>query len=457
MPKDDLVRQMGLFDSTMMLVGIVIGSGIFLTTGIMAQSLPSSGMILLAWIFGGLIVLCGALTYAELGAAMPEAGGQYVYLKEAYSPLYGFLFGWQLFLVSMSGAIAALAAAFAEYFGSFFPLLSNQNIIFSTHLNLFNHSHVFSLSMGQLIAVAIIIVLSGINYIGVAPGKIIQDIITLVKIGIIVVFIIFGFTSGTAALANVSFSSTGLNLGQLLIGFGIALIAVFWAFDGWHNINYIAGEIKRPHRNLPYALIWGTLIIILLYVLVNVVYFLALPVEGMTGVVRIAEKAANSLFGRAAAGILSAAVLISIFGALHGAIFVGPRVYYAMAKDKLFFQRAARVHPRFRTPGTAIICQAIWACFLALTGTFEQLFTFAMFINILFWTAAAASVFKLRKKYPELPRPYKTWGYPFTPLVFIIVLTVILINGLIEKPVESLAGLGLAVIGIPIYYVWRKQ
>jgi APA family basic amino acid/polyamine antiporter len=459
--KISLLRQMGVFDSTMMMVGIVIGSGIFLTTGIMAQSIPSAGLILLTWFFGGLIVLAGALTYAEMGAAMPEAGGQYVYLKQAYGPLYGFLFGWNMFLVSMSGSIAALAAAFAEYFGFFFPSLSNQEIIFSTTLNILNHSHVYSLSMGQIIAVTIIIILSGVNYIGAAPGKIIQNILTMVKIGIITAFIILGFTIGTKTRINFDvdalFHPGGLNPGQLIVGCGIALIAVFWAFDGWHNINYIAGEIKKPQRNLPYSLVMGTLIITVLYVSVNVVYLLALPVEEMKGVVRIAEKAANSLFGKATTGVLSAAVLISILGALHGAVFVGPRVYYAMAKDKLFFQRAARVHPRFRTPGFAILCQAIWSCFLCLTGTFEQLFTFAMFINILFWTAAAASVFKLRKKYPELPRPYKTWGYPVTPLVFIIVLLIILVNTLIKKPVESLAGLGLAVIGIPIYYTWRKS
>ncbi len=452
-----LVRQLGLFDSSMVMVGIVIGSGIFLTTGIMAKSIPSGGLILLAWTVGGLLTLAGALTYAELGAAMPEAGGQYVYLREAYGPMAGFLFGWISFLVYMTGGIAGLALAFAEYFGYFFPSLSTNKIIFFSVINLFNHPITYSLSAGQLVGVGVIIFLSIFNYIGVGFGKIIQNLFTILKIGTIVAIIVLGFSIGKGTAVNLSLNPTGMGFGQLIVGFGIALVAVSWAFDGWNNVNFVAGEIKNAKRNLPLTLILGTLGITALYILTNYIYLYALPINDMIGVVRIAEKATSYLFGTSTGAIISAAVIISTFGALNGSILTGPRIYYAMAKDNLFFHRVSRVNPRFRTPGFAILIQAIWAGILTLVGTFEQIFTFAMFVSIIFWIVASTSVFTLRKKYPNLPRPYKTWGYPVIPIVFIAASSGILLNTLIEKPVESLAGLGFTAIGIPVYFYWKRK
>ena len=446
---DALDRQLGLFDSTMMMVGIVIGSGIYLTTGIMAQSLPSVSLLLLAWIFGGLITLIGALIYAELGVAMPEAGGQYVYLREAYGPLAGFLYGWITFLVYLCGSIAALGVAFAEYFGSFFPSLSTKTYLISTDY--------FSLSMGQVVAVVMIISLSGINYIGVAFGKFIQNIFTVIKIGTILVFIVLGFTIGRVSSIEFSINPMNFNLSQVLISFGIVMVAVFWTFDGWNNINFIAGEIRNPKRNLPLALVMGTVLVSLLYLLANVIYFKALPVNEMVGKVTIAESASSALFGTTTTGLLSIAILISIFGALNGTIFVGARVYYAMAKDGHFFEKVAAIHPRFRTPAFAIVIQAVWASVLALTGTFERLLTYVIFVAIIFWIAAAASVFTLRKKYPDIPRPYKTWGYPLVPIIFIVASGGILINTLFESPVESIVGLGFIAIGIPVYYYWKRK
>lgn len=456
----ELVRRLGLFDSTMMMVGIVIGSGIFLITGIMANALPSGGYILLAWAVGGLLVLAGALTFAELGSTFPQAGGQYVYLREAYGHWAGFLFGWILCLVSMGGAIAAAAVGFATYFGYFFPSLSTSNLIFSTTIPIGGDGFQYSLSVGQIVAVLAIVLLSTVNYIGAGLGKTVQNIITVIKIGTMVGFIVLGLTMGRRG-GSIDFSfataSGTPDFSQILIGFGIALIAVSWAFDGWHNINYVAGEIKNPKRNLPLTLVMGTLIITLLYLLINVVYLIALPVEEVSGVARIAEKATGAMFGVGAASLISAAVLISTFGSLNGAIFVAPRVYYAMAKDKIFFKRAAVIHPRFRTPTFAIVIQAVWACVLALSGTYEQLFTYVTVLNIVFWIAGTASVFTLRKKYPDLPRPYKTWGYPIVPMLFIISLFGILVNTLINRPVESIAGLGLALLGLPVYYFWKGK
>ncbi len=456
-PKIGLIRQLGLFDSTMVMVGIVIGSGIFLTTGIMAKSIPSAPLILSAWMVGGLLTLAGALTYAELGAAMPEAGGQYVYLREAYGPLAGFLFGWILFLVYMTGGIAGLALAFSEYFGYFFPSLSTHKILFSLSFTGLKGSFHYSLSAGQLVGVAVILLLSLFNYIGVGLGKMIQNFFTVLKIGTILAIIFLGFAIGKGGRIDFSANPMDLGLGQLIVGFGVALVAVSWAFDGWNNVNFVAGEIKNPHRNLPLALIIGTLGITLLYVLTNYIYLFALPIGEMRGVVRIAEKATTALFGGKTASLISAAVIVSTFGSLNGSILAGPRVYYAMAKDKLFFGRVARVHPRFHTPGFAIFIQAVWASLLTISGSFEQVFTFVMFVAIIFWVAAAASVFTLRRKRPHLPRPYKTWGYPIVPIVFITASSGILINTLMEKPVQSLAGLGFTALGIPAYYYWRRK
>jgi APA family basic amino acid/polyamine antiporter len=437
----------------MMMMGIVIGSGIFMTTGIMAQAIPSAPMILLAWFLGGLLILAGALTYAELGVSLPEAGGQYVYLREAYGPLYGFLFGWKMFLVSMTGSIAALGVAFAEYFGSFFPALSTKEVVFSSRIG--NLS--YTLSRGQLVAVAVILLLTTINYIGVALGKTVQNVLTVVKIGTILVFIVMGFCMAGGTSLDLSLNPEGWSFVQVLTGFGLAFVSVFWAFDGWNNINYVAGEIKNPKRNLKFALIAGTLGITLLYFFTNVIYFFALPLGELKGVVTVAERASSSLFGATAAGLISAMILISILGALNGAIFVGPRVYYAMARDGLFFKRVGGVHPRFKTPGFSLVLQALWASLLALTGTFEQLFTFAMFAGILFWVLAAAAIFTLRKKRPDLPRPYKAWGYPVVPMIFILALSGILLNTLIRRPVESLAGVVLMASGIPVYYMWNRK
>ncbi len=453
-----LVRQLGLFDAIMVMVGIVIGSGIFVTTGIMAKTLPSAGWILLAWGVGGLLTMAGALTYAELGAALPEAGGQYVYLREAYGPMAGFLFGWILFLVYMTGGIAGLALAFAEYFGYFFPALSIQNTLISTHFHGFGLELPITLSAGQLIGVGVIVLLSVVNFLGVVFGKTVQNLLTVLKIGILLVIISFGFTLGKGhGFAFQLRGGTSLEGSSLLMGFGVALVAVIWAYDGWNNVNFVAGEIKNPRRNLPLALILGTLLVTVLYILINIIYFYALPFGETVGVVRIAEKATSALFGTSTGALISAAVMVSVFGSLNGSILTGPRVYYAMARDGLFFRKGERIHPRFHTPGFAIAIQALWASFLTLIGTFEQIFTFAMFMAILFWIAAAAAVFTLRKTRPDLPRPYKTWGYPVVPLVFILASSGILLNTLIERPVEALAGIGLTLAGIPVYFFWRNR
>ncbi|MFH1944852.1 MAG: amino acid permease [Acidobacteriota bacterium] len=451
-----LKRRLGLFDSVMVQVGIIIGSGVFLTTGIMARSLPSPSLILLAWLVGGLLTLAGALTYAELGAAMPKAGGQYVYLREAFGPLAGFLFGWILFLVYMTGGIAALALAFAEYFGSLFPGLDVNRVLLGLTLPV-GRGLRYSLSAGQLVAVGAIAFFSLLNALGVWLGKTVQNGLTVFKIGILAALVGMGFLFGKGQPPSLAIGTSSPGFTALLTGFGVSLVAVAWAFDGWNNVNFVAGEIKNPGRNLPRALMIGTLGVTVLYLLVNYLYLYALPMDEMAGVVRIAEKATGALFGRSTGLWISAAVVISTLGSINGSILAGPRVYYAMSRDGLFFRKAGAVHPRFQTPAASIVVQGIWASVLTIAGTFEQIFTFAMFTSILFWVAGAASVFVLRRKAPDLERPYKTWGYPVVPAIFILCSLGILLNTLLEKPVESLAGLGLLALGFPVYYYWRTK
>jgi len=454
---DGLVRQLGLFDAAMILCGIVIGSGIFTSTGLMAGYLPSPGWILVAWLGGGLLTLAGALTFAELGTALPKAGGHYVYLKEAYGPMWGFLCGWILFLVYMSGGIAALAAAFAEYLGGLWPAVSTSRYLWQIDLLPGGSELVWRVSAGQLIAVAAILFLSWVNWLGVREGKLVQNILTVIKIAVLGVLVVLGLTLGKGSGFDMEWQPAGMGFGQLAMAFGVGLVAVSWAFDGWNNVNFAAGEIVNPSRNLPRALLMGTAGVTILYTLVNVVFFRALPLTEMAGQVRVAELAVDALFGSSVGVVLAGAIIVSILGSLNGSILTGPRIYWAMARDGLFFKSAARVHPQNHTPDRAILLQAVWASILALTGTFSQLFTFVMFVSIMFWIAAAGAVIVLRRKQPDLPRPYKVWGYPWIPLAFILASAGILVSSLLESPVESLAGVGLTLLGIPVFLIWKGR
>ena len=446
-PKLD--RQLGLFDSTMMVVGIVIGSGIFMTTGLMADALPSASLILIVWLLGGLQMLAGALTYAELGAAMPKAGGQYVYLREAYGSLPAFLFGWVAFIAYLTGTNAAIAVAVAEHLGSFYPSISNHNIVIG-----FDY---FSISGGQIFAISLILILSFINYLGILFGKWIQNVFTILKIGSILFFALAGLFISTGNHIDFSINPTSMSMGSILTGMGIALVAVTWTVGGWEYVTFAAGEIKNPKKNLPLALIIGTALILVLYIMINIAYLKVLPMDSLIGELKVGEATAKSLYGPGIAGAFVVVVIISMFGSLNGNILVGPRISYAMAKDKLFFSKAADVHPKFHTPGNAIMIQGLWASVLALSGTFEEIITLVVFVNFMMWIAASSTVFVLRKKQPELERPYKVWGYPYVPAFFIIFSSAIMINTFFESPQQSLMGIGLTLLGIPAYLYWKKS
>ncbi|MBL7073766.1 amino acid permease [candidate division KSB1 bacterium] len=435
----ELIRGLGPWDTTLLVIGNIIGVGIFTTTGVIAGAVHHPGWIMLVWLLGGIASLCGALCYAELGAAIPKAGGDYVYLREAYGPFWGFLNGWTAFWVTFSGSIAVLAVGCVEYLNRFIPGLSPG-------------------IGGQLTAILIIVILSVINYIGLKAGSGVQNGLTILKVTAVLLLVFLGFLVGKGHVENLS-TSSGIPIEKgLFSGLGLGLIGVTFAYYGWAATAYVAGEVRNPQRDLPLSLCLGTGVVILIYLALNAVFLYGLPAEEMAGVINIAEVASVRLFGHRAATFISLAIIVSILGCLNATILTGPRIYYAMAKDELFFRWASRVHLRFRTPALAIILQMVWSCGLVLIlGTFEKLLVFTVFIMVLLSAAVGVGVYVLRVRRPELERPFRVWGYPVTPAIFILVSMWILINTLIERPLEPLRGIIIIVVGMPVYWYWRRK
>jgi APA family basic amino acid/polyamine antiporter len=432
-----LPRVLNLIDITSIVIGGIIGSGIFLVPTDIAAEVKSPLLMIAVWVVGGFLSFLGALALAELGAAIPQAGGIYIYLKEAFGPLLSFLFGWTLFLVIDSGAIATLAVAFSSnylpYFIKMTPLIE------------------------KLVAVAFIVFLAAVNYIGARAGANLQNLLTFIKtagiIGICVV--IFLFAKGNPAnFVEPHPSKFSLSL---LSSFGVALIATFWAYKGWESASYSAGEVKHPEKNLPLGILIGLAGVIIIYILANLAYLYVLPTSAIAGSKRVAADAMLAAVGPAGATIISIIILFSILGAANQNILCSPRVYFAMAKDKLFFEGIAKVHPRYLSPHISIIAISLWSIVLSLSGTFEQLFTYVIFGEWIFFGLTVAAVFVLRKKRPELPRPYKTWGYPVTPAIFVLAAFLISLNSLIKTFWNSMAGLGIILLGIPAYFYWRRK
>ena len=431
-----LLRGLGLKEAVTVLMGSIIGSGIFLTPRAIAQAVPSPGIILLVWIVSGVLTLFGALTYAELGAMMPRSGGQYVYLREAFGPLWGFLFGWTFFLVIQTGSIAAVAVAFAEYSGYFVPL---------------------SPSLIKVVAILCILLLTGVNYVGVRFGGWVQNIFTTLKVGAIVALVVLGFGLGGGSWGNFQPLWGGINQQGLLRAFGVAMVAALWSYDGWNNVGLVAEEIKNPQRNLPIALAFGTLGVVLIYLSANLVYMYALQVGQIAQSQLVAADVARKVIGPLGGAAISGAVLVSTFGTVNGFILAGPRVYYAMARDGLFFKKIGEVHRRFRTPAFSILIQGIWASLLTLTGRFEQLFTYVIFASWIYYAMLVSGAIVLRRKYPSVPRPYKTWGYPIVPMLFVAIALWFVYNTLTTDPRDSLMGLILVLLGLPAYWYWRRR
>jgi basic amino acid/polyamine antiporter, APA family len=450
-----LVRGLGTWDCVLLTIGSVVGTGIFLTPAGMARVLPHGGLMLLVWVAGGLLVLAGALTFSELGTMYPRAGGFYHYLAEAYGPLWGFLYGWTALLVIMSGGIAALGVAFGEYLGSFLPFFATGHVL--AHLRLGPWS--LPLSGGQLAAVLAIVVLTAINHWGLREGAAVQNALTVLKIGSIVLFAVAGLAvrAPVAAHLGAPLPPALRSPGALATACGVAMIAVLWTFDGWYAVNCSAGEIRRPGRDLPRGLLYGTLSITALYVLLDLAYDRALSIPDMAASARVGEAAATALFGPAAARWVSAAVLVSTFGCLASTILYSSRIYLPMAEDGLFFAALARIHPRHRTPVVSLWTQTAWTVLLTVSGTYEQLFTYVIFASFLFHAACAVAVFVLRRRHPDMPRPYRTWGYPVVPALFLLACLLLVGNTLWEEPVESLWGLLLVALGLPAYAVFARR
>ncbi|MBA2303009.1 MAG: amino acid permease [Acidobacteria bacterium] len=448
-PDEGLVRAIGLGSAILLVVGSVIGSGIFLTTGGMAALIPSASLLLAAWTLGGILAIAGGLTYAEMGAMFPRSGGVYVFLREAYGGLPAFLYGWSSLLVVISGSMAAVAAGFAEYLSYFVPAFSTSNIVVALPVPW----GTFSISAGQFVAAASLAVLGAVNYVGVRSGNMLNVVLTAAKVAGLLAIPLMALAAGTVrpALTPV----VPADVVRPVASFGIAMIAVLWTYESWYYVTYAAGEIRDPQRNVPRALVIGVLVLIATYLAVNLAYLHALTIDEMKGVTRIAEKAASTLMGSAGAALVAATVVISTFGCNAAGLLGGSRVLFAMASDGVFLPAASRVHPRYRTPHVAVAALTGWSIVLALSGTYEQLFTYVMFSSILFSVAAGAALFSLRRTHPDQPRPYRAWGYPIVPAVFVLGSAAFVLNTLVERPVESIAGLGLLVLGLPVY--WYSQ
>ena len=447
----ELKRVLGLWTAMSIVVGTVIGSGVFLVPSTMIRAVGSFQTLFVVWIVAGVLSLFGALTYAELAAAMPEAGGEYVYLTQAYGPFWGFLYGWTQFWVAKSGSIATLAAGFYTYLTGFIPALAAT--VFTVPLRIGPGGQFLEVHYGQLVAIAVIFILGFINYFGVESGGNVQLFVTGLKMLLIAGVIFIGLVTSKGTYAHLAQHVPAIGG---IAGFFAALVSALWAYDGWNNVSMVSSEIKNPQRNLPASLIFGTCLVILTYLSINFAYFHVLSPSQVASTHRLAADMMSVLYGRTAAAAVTIAVLISVLAALNGAILSGSRVPYAMARDGLFFRAAATVHPVHRTPANAMVMLCAWACVVVLSGWFDDLYNFVLFGSWILYLMTAVSVIVLRRRQPELPRPYRVIGYPVVPLAFVAVAAALLWSTYQTRPRESLMGLALMAVGIPFYLMWNR-
>ena len=469
-----LQKRINLFDGISIVAGAMIGSGIFIVSADIARNVGSPGWLMVVWLITGIITIIGAISYGELASMMPNVGGQYVYLKEAYHPLLGFLFGWTTFLVIQGGSIAAVAVAFAKFSGVLFPWISEKNILLQLGPLKINST--------MVVAIAMISFLTWLNTRGIVTGKTVQNIFSSTKVIALFGFILIGF------LATKSINSLEINKEVFwqaskigtdnqvipLIGFaliaaiGTALVGSLFAADAWYNVTYISGEVINPKRNVPLSLFFGTLIVSVIYLLTNFVYIKVLPLSGSPdgadvlsrGIQfatddRVATSAMSVVFGDYAAIIMAIFIMVSTFGCNHGLIMAGPRVYYAMAMDGLFFRKVGKLNKN-GVPGFALAIQGFWAVLLCLSGTYNNLLDYVIFAALIFFTLTILAIFVLRVKRPDIPRPYKAFGYPVIPAIYILTTVTIMVILLIYKPGYTFPGLGIVILGIPVFYLWRK-
>ena len=469
-----LKKRVNLFDGIAIVAGAMIGSGIFIVSADIARNVGSPGWLMVVWLITGIITIIGALSYGELASMMPHVGGQYVYLREAYHPLIGFLFGWTTFLVIQCGSIAAVAVAFAKFSGVLFPWITDKNVLIQAGS--------LKITSTMVVAIVMIIFLTWLNTRGIVTGKTVQNIFSSTKVIALLGFILIGFvaTKGINSFEinkEVFWQASKIGQGNQIIplaGFslvaalGTALVGSLFASDAWYNVTYISGEVINPKRNVPLSLLFGTLVVSVIYLLTNFVYIMILPLSGSPdgadvisrGIQfatddRVATSAMFVVFGDYAAIIMAVFIMISTFGCNHGLILAGPRVYYAMAKDGLFFKKVGELNNK-GVPGFAIVVQGVWSVLLCLSGTYSDLLDYVIFAVLIFFSLTILAIFVLRVKKPDIPRPYKAFGYPLIPALYILTTTFIMIILLIYKPKYTFPGLAIVILGIPVFFLWRK-
>ena len=487
-PEQELIKGLGLTSATTLVMGSMIGSGIFIVSADIARLVDSPGLLILAWVVTGFMTVSCALAYGELAAMMPKAGGQYVYLRESLGPLWGFLYGWTMFLVIQTGTIAAVGVAFGKFLGVFFPSISSTNWI--VHLWKAPPIPIGPMVLGNmdvglntqnLVAIITIVVLTLVNVFGIKTGAAIQNVFTFAKTAALLGLVIAGvllFRNPAAAAANFAdFWRIGARRADLGIAspfllvitlLAVAQVGSLFAADAWNNVTFTAGEVQNPKRNLPLSLAVGTGVVIGLYILANIAYLNLLPMRGdpqATAVMargiqfatedRVATAAMISIFGAAGGGLMAVAILVSTFGCNNGLILAGARVYYAMAKDGLFFRRAAHVHPKYRTPVYALVVQAVWTAILCLSGSYGQLLDYTIFAVLVFYILTILGLFVLRRTRPYAERPYRAFGYPVLPAIYVLMAIFIEVVLLRYKPQYTWPGLIIVLLGIPAYFVWH--
>jgi amino acid transporter len=445
-----LIRGLGLRSAAAIVIGDMIGTGVFLVTSDMARAVGSISLVFAAWIIGGLIVLFGAFCYAELGAAFPKAGGNYVYLNRGLGPLWGFLFGWMSSFLDRPVAMATLAAGFLRFLGFLFPVVATP--LFTARLGRYE----FGFTAAQPLAALVVIAATAVNYLSVRFGGSIQVLLTSLKMGAILLIVVAGVLFGTQESIRIAPSVAPFGLG--VIGAVLtALVPVMWAFNGFNDLGDLGEEIERPEKNIPQAIILGLLTVGGLYLLANVAYFQVLPFSAIAQSQHVASDVVQSFAGSRGARWLTIAMAISALGALHVVVLTGARIPFAMARDGVFFQFAQRIHPTFHTPSGSLIFLGSIGAVLALSGTYEELYSLFVFAVWIFFALTAIALLRLRKTEPDLTRPYRSWGYPITPLIFLIAAIALTANLWMVRPVRSSLGLAVILAGIPFYYHWRKS
>jgi len=449
-----LLKSLGLIDATTLVIGSMIGSGIFIVAADISRQVASPGLMILTWIVTALLTMTAALSYGELAAAFPQAGGQYVYLREAFGPLFGFLYGWTLFMVIQTGTLAAVGVAFAKFAGVFFPWISAHSVLLGVGR--------FGVTSQQLAAITVIVLLTWVNTRGVRTGAAVQNTFTFAKVGALLGLVFLGLFLGRNPQAvarnfghfwqNADWTFSTVRL------VGVAMVGALFSSDAWNNVTFTAGEIRNPRRNVPLALALGVAVVSAIYLACNFVYLSVLPLESIQHAAedRVATAAASVILGPVAVQVMAAAIMISTFGCLNGMILAGARVYYAMALDGLFFKPVARLNPRHHTPSVSLGVQCLWACALTLTGTYSDLLDYVIFAVLLFYILTIAGVFVLRRTRPGLERPYRALGYPVLPALYIVFAGLIEILLLLYKPNYTWPGLIIVLLGVPVYFLWRR-